>query len=128
MPYFKPELLRRGRVNACICRRSVFGMVHQGRWKVAQLLRVAGAMARGGGLAVHMTPCVGRGVFPDVHSECLVRWESVIASYYDMAAVSAMSLPRMLVCPLILCQVVRYPACLLVSRRSVMLSRRSMWC
>jgi hypothetical protein len=42
-------------VNACICRRSSFGMVHHGRGRVAQLVPIDWAGIGGGGLAVYMT-------------------------------------------------------------------------
>jgi hypothetical protein len=79
-------------------------------------------------VAVYMTQCRGRGATSPMSTRNLLyggRVSKLRAA--SLEAAYARSLPRMLVCALILCRVVRCLVSLLASRRYVMLSRRSLW-
>ena len=77
---------------------------------------------------MYITQSLGRGaIFP---TSIRIVWSGGRVSKLPiaiLAAASARSFSLMMVCPLIVCRVVRYPMDSMVSRSSVMLSSRSIW-
>ncbi len=111
-----------------IWKMSASSIVRQDRRRVARLALVDRVGVGASGFAVYMIQCLGRGA---VSSTCtrniyVVGNESkpMTASF---AAAFAKSLPRMFMCAMIFCRVMRRPIVLLGSWRSVMLPIRSMW-
>jgi hypothetical protein len=117
-----------GLVKACIWRRSSSGMVHHALVGVGRTCWFPRLSAGAGGWGVYITQCCGRGALSPMSTRmhwCGGRFSKLVTA--SLAAASARSLPRMLVWALILCRAVWCPASFLVSRRSVMLSRRIEW-
>jgi hypothetical protein len=88
-----------GRVNACIWRRSAFGIVHHGERRVACLGPVASDDVGVGGLGVYITQNKGRGTLAPIST--LIACSLGRVSYSvtaSFAAASAWSLSRMCVC------------------------------
>ena len=117
-----------GRVNACIWRRFASGIVHHGGRRVACRGPVERAGVGVGGSAVYMTQNGGRGAIAPISTRCV--WSEGRVSKFvtaSLAAASARSLPRMLVCALIFRRVVEKSFSLRSSRSCEMLLSRSMW-
>jgi len=73
-----------------------------------------------GGVAVYMTQCCGRGATSPMSTRNLLFGGRVSKLRTAiLAAAPARSLPRMLVCALILCKVVRWPSSLLACFKEV---------
>jgi len=97
-----------GRVKTCICRRSASGMVHQGRRRVPRLVPIERAGSVTVGFAVCMTECIGREAISPTSTRIVCVGGSVSKfQSASLAAAPAMSSPRMFVCALILCRVMR---------------------
>ena len=115
-------------MNACIWKRFFSGMVHHALVVLAGFVRVPGATLKGGGEAVYIIQYCGRGAISPMSTRS-VSFGGRVSKLRTaiLAAASTRSFPRMIVCALILCRVVRRPAIALVSRRSMILSSRVAW-